>query len=673
MSPNITRLYQAVLFDATAPISLRLRRTFGDWLVGQGHQAPDPGKPVQEYGEGGTRIRLERRADCGRYLVEEKRGGGVLRTRVTYHEPISGLAGWVLVTVEENGPTGAGHAPGFLPEYLRTARITDGAVHLTDAPDALDENDVPRLMHALTERGRRVPLVVVAHDQQDSGAAASRARHLAAATAGAAVVVRFADSHAERRFNNAAGPDLGVFGGSVRTYVAPFDPRTESYPFRHRLMSGSRLRSQGDQALDLVTEGIIGATLHQALPDVVQRSYRMVSRILAGNAQPGDIRAVLVPRPSAVDPKEELRRKMMALTVRPVPAAKPSDDSHRTSDPDDVPVPAGVPVSREKSEEPDRSLSEPSGVSGGAAALDVATLAKSVAAAVTGDLRGELVAALELAVKSSESGHLLRQMRVLGAHVNGLREVVLARERRTEPEGRSAVEALLATAGGESDGLSAEIELLRTEHGVLQSEYAEAMAKARTLERRVGWLEAKLAESAQSVYGIAVEEPVFEPAGLMDALYQARETLRHVEIGDTDAAATKLDLAYPTLAPVWAAKAWDAFRALDAFAEARSAGKFTGGFLQWCMSAAVETIPAGMVAMSESRTVNTNGRYSTHRIFEVPREVHPSGKVFMEAHIKLRKGGVPAPRVHFHDDSGGATGKVWVGYVGDHLPNTLTN
>ncbi|MEV6982999.1 hypothetical protein AB0M95_17280 [Sphaerisporangium sp. NPDC051017] len=77
--------------------------------------------------------------------------------------------------------------------------------------------------------------------------------------------------------------------------------------------------------------------------------------------------------------------------------------------------------------------------------------------------------------------------------------------------------------------------------------------------------------------------------------------------------------------------------------------------------------------MSESRTVNTNGRYSTSRVFGVPQEVHPSGRVFMEAHIKLRKGGVPAPRVHFHDDSGGATGKVWVGYVGDHLPNAQTN
>jgi hypothetical protein len=45
----------------------------------------------------------------------------------------------------------------------------------------------------------------------------------------------------------------------------------------------------------------------------------------------------------------------------------------------------------------------------------------------------------------------------------------------------------------------------------------------------------------------------------------------------------------------------------------------------------------------------------------------------MEAHVKLRSVGYPAPRMYFHDDSGGATGKIWIGYLGDHLPNTRTN
>ncbi|MEV6982998.1 hypothetical protein AB0M95_17275 [Sphaerisporangium sp. NPDC051017] len=550
MPPNPTRLYQAVLCDTIAPISLRLRRTFGEWLVGNGLPSPDAGKPLQEFGTGGTRVRMERRGDCGRYVVEELRDGALLRTRVTYHEPIPGLTGWVIVTVEENGATGAGHAPGFLPAYLRTARITDGAIHLTDAPDVYDEHDVPRLIHALTEHDRRVPLVVVAHDPQDPQAAMARAGRLAAVTAGAAVVVRFADLRAQNGFNHVVGPDLEVFGGGIRTYVAPFDPKTERYPYRHRPMGGGMLRSQGDQALELAAGGIIGETARRTLPEVIQRSYRMVSRILVGKAEPGDIREVLTSRPTAVNPeKEELRRKMMALTVRPAPPA--GARSADTPDSVDVPVTADSSVVPEKVQRPDRLVVERSVVLEGGPAPDVAAFAQAVAGVVVDALRGELEATLELAAKDgsdgSQSGHLLRQMRTLGAHVDGLREVVLEQQRRDELGAQAAGEALLAEAEGESDRLAAEIDRLRTEHYILQDEYAEAMANARKLQKRVRWLEARLAASAQPAYGLAAAETEFEPTSLMDALNRARATLCHVAVGDTDMAATKLDLAYPTL------------------------------------------------------------------------------------------------------------------------------
>lgn len=45
----------------------------------------------------------------------------------------------------------------------------------------------------------------------------------------------------------------------------------------------------------------------------------------------------------------------------------------------------------------------------------------------------------------------------------------------------------------------------------------------------------------------------------------------------------------------------------------------------------------------------------------------------MDEHVRLEKGSDPAPRIHFYDDTGGATGKVYVGYLGRHLPNFQTN
>jgi hypothetical protein len=39
----------------------------------------------------------------------------------------------------------------------------------------------------------------------------------------------------------------------------------------------------------------------------------------------------------------------------------------------------------------------------------------------------------------------------------------------------------------------------------------------------------------------------------------------------------------------------------------------------------------------------------------------------METHIKIEPGGSPAPRIHFYDDTRGPTGKVHIGWFGDHL------
>ncbi|MER7134172.1 hypothetical protein, partial [Streptosporangium saharense] len=262
-----------------------MRRTFGEWLAARGLPAPETGRSAQEFERDGVRVRVERSGECGRYLVEEDREQGLLRTRVAYAERAGGPSGWVVVTVEGDGTT-TGHAPGFVQAYLRTARITDGGTHLPDTAEEVDEDTVHRLVSVLSERRRRVPVAVVSVDPQDPRAARNRADYLAGAVAGAGMVARFADLRAQQRFNEAMGSDLGVFGGGIRTYVAPFDPAGESYPYRHRPMGGVMVRKQGRQALDLAADGIIGETARRALPDDVQRAYRVVSRILVGKATP---------------------------------------------------------------------------------------------------------------------------------------------------------------------------------------------------------------------------------------------------------------------------------------------------------------------------------------------------------------------------------------------------
>lgn len=629
------------------------------------------------------------------------------------------------------------NAPGFLPAYLCTARITDGGVHVEDGPVALDEDDVQRFVHTMTEPRRRVPIVVVSVDPQNPGAGRARADYLAGAVAGASLVVHLTDQRAQDRFNKAMGGELGVFGGGVRTYVTPFDPADERYPYRHPPMGGAMIRDQGMAALNRVVDGVIGETARRKLPDDVQQTLRIVYRVLAGRAEPSEIATAVAPRPAkSALTREELRLRMAAMIQRPAPSvigaviekpvvtkgavgveaeaaavngaitvkAEPAAANGATSVGTETATANGATAVAAAASGAITAEARPAAMNGAVAveteaaaangdataetepgagegavavksapavvpAPDLEELARTVANRVIRELRGELETALGLATSSGttggDSGRLLREIRMLGAHLSGLRDVVTERRR----------DELLVQAEDESDRLATEVESLRDEHRLLQEEYAEAVTSTRKLSERVRWLERTLAEAGQPVYGVTGEQPVFEPANLTEALLEARENLHHIVVGDTDGVAARLDLDHPAQCRTWAAKAWDALRALDDFAKARSRGEFAGGFYDWCAhgSPGRFTIPTGMLSMRESKTVASRHKFSAPRTFAVPPEVNPIGQVLMEAHIKLRPVGYPAPRMYFHDDSGGATGKIWIGYLGDHLPNTRTN
>lgn len=82
---------------------------------------------------------------------------------------------------------------------------------------------------------------------------------------------------------------------------------------------------------------------------------------------------------------------------------------------------------------------------------------------------------------------------------------------------------------------------------------------------------------------------------------------------------------------------------------------------------------AGTGDCGHSAVPNSHRGGAAARTFRVPTEVDSSGRVYLPSHIKLQRVGSPAPRMHFLDDAGGATGRIWIGYLGDHLPNTRTN
>ncbi|WP_067483008.1 hypothetical protein [Actinomadura hibisca] len=587
---------------------------------------------------------------------------GGLRTRVTYGETGAGPHGWAVVTVEQTGERhGDAYAPGFVPAYLRTGRITDGGVHLPDTAAELDEDGVAYFLPELTHRNRRVPVIVVAVDPQ----ARARAEHLAAAVAGAASVAWLADLPAQDRFNATVGDDLAVYGGGVRTYLPNLDLAQESYPMRHRVTGGSTVRDRGMRALDALADHVMGETAHKRLPDDVRSALRTTARILTGVEPPEALAAVPSPALSQETKRsEELRQALMAMVAaNPAPQQRDPEPPPPPSEPEPVPEPEPTPEPEPEPEiDAPPPAPAPAPVPAPAPSVNVEELAASVADIVADRLRDELMAALDLAAgQFAGRDELLSQMRTMATHMGAVGKALDA----ASHAGREAET--------ESDRLERELERQRNHNTTLELELEESARQARRLAERVRRLEARLAETRQAFPDTAID--LFEPTHLVDALYHAQDNLPYVEIGDTFDTAAELDLGYPGQCAGWAAKAWDALQALNDFAEARSSGAFQGGFYEWCRddTGGRRVIPTTVVSLKESATVTGREKLSRPRVFPVPESVNPKGHQYMPAHIKLRRVGVPAPRIHFHDDSSGATGKIWVGYVGDHLPNTRTN
>ena len=124
----------------------------------------------------------------------------------------------------------------------------------------------------------------------------------------------------------------------------------------------------------------------------------------------------------------------------------------------------------------------------------------------------------------------------------------------------------------------------------------------------------------------------------------------------------------------WAAKIWTYIHALHDYAELKAAGGFEGGFQQYLENDLASGAKTALrnYAQTESESVKENPKWREQRVFPVPTSVVPAGRVFMGSHFKIRTETGLYPRIYFHDATA-KDGKIYVGYIGKHLTNTLTN
>jgi len=198
----------------------------------------------------------------------------------------------------------------------------------------------------------------------------------------------------------------------------------------------------------------------------------------------------------------------------------------------------------------------------------------------------------------------------------------------------------------------------------------EILGELDTALRRVRFLERAFRDQGMFAFGLPDAEELPEDVNhCVEVLEYTRALLDGVRLSPgIDDRAARLD--EDSRAPLFAKRAWLALRAMNDYVLAKAREDFRGDFLRYCTEppSGYSAIPKNMVALHESGPTLENPAMRAARVFGVPPEVVEDREVLMEAHVKVANGRGLAPRMHFYDDTGGLTGKVYVGYLGAHLP-----
>lgn len=204
------------------------------------------------------------------------------------------------------------------------------------------------------------------------------------------------------------------------------------------------------------------------------------------------------------------------------------------------------------------------------------------------------------------------------------------------------------------------------------AELAERDQRVLDLENLVRSLRKRLVTTGKAAEAfLPAEEQPAPPATFAELSDWMEAELALIEFtGDRD---VMLALDRSPEASTWVRSAWEVLRAMQSYAGAKAAKSFPGDFKMWCENPLSDSyaISSGKIARDESETVRNNAKWAREREFPVPAAIDPSGRAFMGAHIRIGASGQISPRLYFHDATA-STGKIYVGYLGRHLTNTLT-
>ncbi|WP_454293567.1 hypothetical protein [Salana multivorans] len=543
------------------------------------------------------------------------------------------------IDVEQEGssrPTAA--VPNLARRLLDVLPATDGGARLGAAPAIVTEDDVPDLVAALSSQQRRGPVFVAGSSEilplTRWTEYVGKLLHDTVGLAAGYVL----NPGATEALRESLGPRHAVIAGTLRTYLPGIEPASELDALRHRFLTTDTIIRTPDRRI----RHTLGARAREiALSEGAPRwAARTETRLL-----------------EATDTR--------VLEWRPTVLV----DAHPSAD-------GGAPLAGSAVTEPEVVVlveeHEPRASTDGerdAAPIDTPVIAVAASAGTV----------------HSETGLPALAQDLFGAALDADLLRALARDR----EASIAAQAELLTLGDvtrralhRTDQLSARVlvleeDLQRSRHAVddAQADLALSGEEVALLERTVTELRRRLMEVGRhddawalipEAEGKDVSPGTF--AELLDRLKSA--SLAHVVFTGNDDHSESLDVTWPLGPP----KAWSALLALEGYALAKANGLATAGVDHY-----LRNTPGGYACFSaarhahdESEEVKSNPKFFEPRMLHVPAAVNPAERVFMGAHFKLAQLGQVSPRLHYYDATA-IDGRVYVGYLGVHLPTGKTN
>ena len=293
-----------------------------------------------------------------------------------------------------------------------------------------------------------------------------------------------------------------------------------------------------------------------------------------------------------------------------------------------------------------------------------------------------------------QEGHLEEQVQGIGEREKSMQLTIDdlgRRESRLEGEvaalrGReSELEGEIAQLQGRESELETVVEDLRERESRLESDVREASAEWLQADERVKRYEADLQRERSLIEHLQQRVSVLEaresrpdvhwssvlsPSSFSELPKKTRRYMLQLAIPEGAMQQAEL-LDSDSARDAWLRSAWRGLGALNEYAATEH--DCAGSFWKWCKESDSPHgwLPERLAMRETDITMKLHGE---KRIFPVDEQVNPSGRIEMQAHLKVDTiGNQSIPRIHFHDDTQGTTGRVHIGFIGPHSLTPTSN